>query len=93
MSGVERFECGCVGIRIAAVTALVFRRCLRHRSDLADEYPSFQLHGVKGLKSAQMSLTSKEWQDLHSEVHTLMYDGERWRELQKLLGGLLRVQS
>ena len=96
MSAVEKFPCGCIGVRIAPLTAATLRLCRQHQSENLDGNPAtISFRNVPPEKGTPISLASKEWREVEADLSVLVWESEQWRDLGRLLRSLLkpRVQS
>ena len=94
MSAVEKFACGCIGVRIAPLTAAKLHLCRDHQSETSDgTAATISFRNVPAEKGTSIALTSNEWRDVQNGLDSLVWEAEQWRELRRLLQSLLKVRS
>src|SRR5690349_8617406 len=82
-SGLERFPCGCVGIRLAPQHALFIQTCDQHSGEESDR-ATLAIRGCPK-EGTRLNWTSREVDKIVSSADILMLDGRMFRRLCTLV--------
>jgi hypothetical protein len=92
MASLERFACGCVGIRVSPALALYLHLCERDASGQPDR-ATVVIRGCPKQPGTRLNLNSREVDRIESEIRRLMDDGRNWRRVREFVAGAFELQG